>query len=122
MLTLFALTIFALSAQSHPANGAKLPGISNNTMPVSFSGFYTAKSNNNVVLVWNTPYEMANNNFEIQRSTDGRNWKVIAIMLGAGTATTATQYCYTDREKGIVNAMYRIRQVDNNSFAYSVVK
>jgi hypothetical protein len=118
IFTFFALTVFALSAQAHPQNG---PVIVNNR-PISFSGFYTAKDNSGTVLVWSTPYESGNNNFEIQRSTNGSDWKVIAIMLGAGTATTAREYCFKDREKGLTTTMYRIRQVDNSTSAYSAVK
>jgi hypothetical protein len=121
LFTFFALTALALSAQSHPHWDTTGPVLTSNPS-VSFSGFYTVKNNGSTVLVWSTPAEYNNNNFEIQRSTDGSHWKVIAIMLGAGTPTTAREYCYADRQQASAAARYRIRQVDNSTFVYSAVK
>jgi hypothetical protein len=62
-------------------------------------------------------------NFEIQRSFDGTNWTVIAIMLGAGNASSVQQYSYTDKNITAAVAYYRIRQVDiNGDYDYSAIK
>jgi len=95
----------------------------NATLPVTFSSFYAVKNNNDVVLTWATAQELNNNNFEIQRSTDGSNWSVIAIIMGMGTSNTATQYRYTDKNSVAATVYYRIRQVDyDNNASYSTVK
>jgi len=95
----------------------------NMALPVSFSSFYAVKNNNDVVLTWSTAQELNNNNFEIQRSTDGTSWNVIAVVMGMGTTNTTTQYKYTDKNNTAATVYYRIRQVDfDNNFDYSIVK
>lgn len=91
--------------------------------PVIFNGFFATKNNNNVILNWSTAQELNNNNFEIQRSLDGSNWKVIAIMLGAENSDNVQEYSYTDKNMTASIAYYRIRQVDlDGKFTYSTVK
>jgi len=98
-------------------------GFSLTSLPVTFSSFYAVKNNNNVMLTWSTAQEFNNNNFEIQRSTDGSNWNVIAVIMGAGTSTSTMQYSYTDKNVNAAVMYYRIRQVDfDNKSAYSIVK
>lgn len=100
-------------------------GFSSNpvVLPVLFKSFYATKNNSNVVLNWSTAQEFNNNNFEIQRSTDGVNWNVVAVMLGAGTSYTEKQYSYTDKNVTAAVVYYRIRQVDMDSkYTYSTVK
>lgn len=97
--------------------------LSSSSLPVTFSSFYATKSNNDVVLTWSTAQELNNNNFEIQRSTDGSSWNVIAVVMGMGTTNTSTQYKYTDKNSVAATVYYRIRQVDfDGNFDYSTVK
>lgn len=111
-----------------PAFAASNSGISPNgfnlsSLPVIFNSFYVTRSNNNVVLTWSTAMEHDSRNFEIQRSLDGTNWSVIAIMLGAGNSSSVQQYTYTDKNMTAAVAYYRIRQVDlNGNYDYSTVK
>ena len=109
---------FAASTSGVSPNGFNL-----STLPVLFNSFYATKSNNNVVLNWSTAMEHNNKNFEIQRSLDGSNWTVIAIMLGAGNSDELTQYSYTDKNMTAAVAYYRIRQVDiDGKYEYSTIK
>ena len=95
----------------------------NSALPVTFSSFYAIKNSNDVLLTWSTAQELNNNNFEIQRSTDGASWNVIAIAMGMGTTNTTSQYRYTDKNNTAATVYYRIRQVDfDNNFEYSIVK
>jgi hypothetical protein len=109
---------FASSKSGVSPNGFNL-----STLPVLFNSFYATRNNNNVVLNWNTAMEHNNNNFEVQRSFDGSNWTVIAIMLGAGNSDNIQQYSYTDKNMTAAIAYYRIRQVDiDGKYEYSTVK
>ncbi|MBS1563852.1 MAG: hypothetical protein JST39_05655 [Bacteroidetes bacterium] len=105
-------------------SGVAPNGFSMTSLPVTFSSFYAVRSNNKVMLTWGTAQEINNNNFEIQRSLDGSNWKVIALVMGAGTTNTAMQYSYTDNNLAAAAvAYYRIRQVDfDGNYTYSIVK
>jgi len=111
-----------------PGFAASTSGVSPNgfnliTLPVLFNSFYATRSNNNVVLNWSTAMEHNNKNFEVQRSFDGSNWTVIAIMLGAGNSDNLKQYSYTDKNMSAAVAYYRIRQVDiDGKYEYSTVK
>jgi hypothetical protein len=109
---------FAYSKSGVSPNGFNL-----STLPVLFNSFYATKNNNNVVLNWSTAMEHNNKNFEVQRSFDGSNWTVIAIMLGAGNSNNLQQYSYTDKNMTASVAYYRIRQVDiDGKYEYSTVK
>ena len=109
---------FASSSSGISPNGFNL-----STLPVLFNSFYATKNNNNVVLNWSTAMEHNNKNFEVQRSFDGSNWTVIAIMLGAGNSNNLQQYSYTDKNMTASVAYYRIRQVDiDGKYEYSTVK
>ncbi len=95
----------------------------NSSLPVTFSSFYATKNGSDVQLSWSTAQEFNNNNFEIQRSTDGSNWTVIALVMGMGTTTTTTRYSYTDKNMTAATVYYRIRQVDmDGKFEYTDVK
>jgi hypothetical protein len=67
--------------------------------------------------------ERDSRNFEVQRSLDGTNWTVIAVMLGAGNSNSVQQYTYTDKNMTAAVAYYRIRQVDvNGDYEFSTIK
>ncbi len=117
-----ATTITGIGLASSKS-GISPNGFSLSTLPVLFNSFYATKSNNNVVLNWSTAMEYNNKNFEVQRSFDGSNWSVIAVMLGAGNSNNILQYSYTDKNMSAAIAYYRIRQVDiDGKFEYSIVK
>lgn len=110
-------------AYANSSTGISPNGFSVSTLPVVFNSFYATRSNNNVVLSWSTSMEHDSRNFEVQRSLDGTNWTVIAIMLGAGNSSSVQQYSYTDKNMTAAVAYYRIRQVDiNGDYDYSTIK
>jgi hypothetical protein len=86
------------------------------------NSFCASRNNNNVMLTWSTMQELNNDNFEVQRSYDGNNWSVVAIMLGAGNPGSAQQYSFTDKNITVAVAYYRIRQVDlHGRYEYSTI-
>jgi hypothetical protein len=114
---------FAASTSGVSPNGFNLTVMPASTLPVLFNSFYANRRNNNVVLTWSTSMEQNNNNFEVQRSVDGSNWVVVAIVLGAGNSNSLQQYSHTDKNVTTTVAWYRIRQVDmDGRYTYSTVK
>ena len=92
-------------------------------LPVTFVNFYIAKDKDQVKIYWSTATESNNNHFELERSYDGSNWNVIAIVLSAGNSTGVTNYSYIDRTVNGSNVYYRIKQVDNDGKAtYTAIK
>ena len=84
-----------------------------NPLPVELTLFSAeCDNNNNVQLYWTTASEINNDYFEIQRSTQGIAWEVIARVQGAGFSNTSLNYDYLDRENPNANTYYRLRQVD----------
>jgi len=81
---------------------------------LSFTGEVTSKGN---LLQWNTASETNNNYFSVERSADGKNFKAIGQVKGAGNSTQENSYSFLDvwAPEGI--NYYRLKQTDfdNNS-------
>ncbi len=82
------------------------------TLPVELSDFYGKAYQGYIVLNWTTQTEKDNDYFLIERSADGKNFKEIAQVEGAGTSLSPQLYAFTDKApfEGINH--YRLRQVD----------
>lgn len=93
------------------------------TLPVTFQSFFVNRQGANIQLTWATSEEVNNKNYAIERSTDARSWKEIAIVLGAGTTTLVSRYSYTDKNVTDAVVYYRIRQTDmNGKIHYSAIR
>ncbi len=90
-------------------------------LPVELLSFVArAVDNQKTLLEWETASELNNDYFEIQRSSDGRNFEVIGEASGAGTTAEIQGYVYWDEQPLIGRNYYRLRQVDfDGSFEYS---
>ena len=91
-------------------------------LPVTLTSFEGRKSGNENVLSWKVENEMNFSCYDLERSTDGRNFgKIVSI-----TATTKPVYSYTDN--GLENLyqvyFYRLKMIDKDgkSSLSSVVK
>jgi len=92
------------------------------SLPVKLSSF-TASLNERkqVVLKWETVFEIANERFEVQKSTDGSSFSTIASLYSSGDSYDLKQYSYPDIlfSTGDI-AFYRLKQIDqNNQIIYS---
>lgn len=78
----------------------------------------TPVENSYIRLDWATASERNNNGFEIERSTDAKNYSKIDFVSGNGTTTAVSDYTYNDLtvEQGITY-YYRLRQIDYNGNA-----
>lgn len=91
-------------------------GILNNNLvlPLRFLSFTAQKCGNNICLNWKTADEQNVSYFEIERSTDGRNFT--AIKNEPAKNQPLNLYSYADDVSGFSNGklLYRIRQVDTD--------
>jgi hypothetical protein len=87
-------------------------------LPVTFQSFYVTRQGSNIQLSWSTSQEESNSFYAIERSSDGRSWKQVALVMGAGTSTLVNKYGYTDKNINDAVVYYRIRQVDMNGSAF----
>lgn len=77
---------------------------------------------NDAVLSWETFSEKNNKGFEIQRSTDGKNFETIGFVNGNGTTQNASAYRYMDENLASGKWYYRLKQMDfDGQFEYSSI-
>jgi hypothetical protein len=91
-------------------------------LPVDFISFAGHCENNQTVLEWTTASETNNDNFIIEQSGGGNDWKAIGAVKGAGNSSMAKEYSFNvvagETNKGIV--YFRIKQTDvDGHFIYS---
>jgi hypothetical protein len=103
-----------------------LPGTINSGtsgLPVSLGNFEAIRQDNNRVLVrWETISEIDNAGFEVQKSENGTDYKILGFVDGAGNSNQKRSYQFTDVQASR-SAYYRLKQIDRDGkFRYSPVK
>ncbi len=89
-------------------------------MPVELLSFKAKYTNGVVKLSWATASEYNNNRFEVEHSTDGRNFTTIGEVAGNGNSNSKLTYSFTDEDAKTGINYYRLRQVDHDgAFEYS---
>lgn len=92
------------------------------TLPINLTEFNLSSESNKVVLKWTTQSETNNEDFEIQRSLDGKEFKNIGLIPGAGNSNSQMNYEFSDIDLtanyGVI--YYRLKQIDfDGRFEYS---
>jgi hypothetical protein len=77
---------------------------------LDFSGFY--RPDKGVDLFWGTAYEKNTSHFEIQTSTDGKDWQVLDKMEAKGFSNSKVHYQLSDSNINPGRNYYRILQHD----------
>jgi uncharacterized repeat protein (TIGR01451 family) len=85
----------------------------NCVLPILLTDFKAAYQNKMVQLFWNTQQEVNNKEFILERSVDGINFEIIAIVPGAVNTQASKSYSYDDMAfPHISKIYYRLSQVD----------
>ena len=94
------------------------------TLPVSGLDFNVQKKDGTKALLnWKTYTEFNNKGFEIQRSSDGRNFISIGFVNARGIGSNGASYEFTDASPLTGKNYYRLRQTDiDQQFTYSQVR
>ncbi|MBC7905035.1 MAG: cadherin-like domain-containing protein [Gemmatimonadaceae bacterium] len=94
------------------------------SLPVSIIDFTGMFNNEKVTIKWTTTFELKNDYFEIERSTDGVNFKKVGSVKGVGNSSVKHDYKFDDNVKSSVasrnDLYYRLREVDvdgNDSYS-----
>lgn len=83
-------------------------------LPVELISFDGWKEDNIHVLAWSTAWEVNNDHFIIERSSDGVHFAAIGTLQGKGKSSTVNSYRFED-EKPLNGAnYYRLKQVDHD--------
>lgn len=92
-------------------------------LPIELSSFTATRNNNATAIAWQTETESNNDFFNIERSTNGTDFRSIGKKEGAGNSASRINYSFTDENptKGI--NYYRLKQTDfDGRFTYSKVQ
>ncbi|KUG06685.1 hypothetical protein ASU33_04935 [Solirubrum puertoriconensis] len=109
-------------AEQTPPAGANNDPTCRSVLPVTLTSFAAAANGQNVQLTWTTAQEKNNDRFEVERSTDGTRYELVATVRGKGNTSTASSYTATDAKPLAGTSYYRLRQVDFDGTAtYSQV-
>jgi hypothetical protein len=95
----------------------------NNTsapLPVKLISFEAKRLQEKVQLNWSTASEVNNARFDIERSLDGKEFKTIQSVYGAGNSNSIKNYLVIDNQPAKAINYYRLKQIDfNGEYSYS---
>lgn len=95
-----------------------------NPLPVTLTSFTATKAEKVALLNWATTMETNSDRFEIEHSTEGKNWDVLGSVKSNGeTNQTLSKYSFTDAQPVNGENLYRLKMIDNDgSYAYSRIQ
>ena len=124
IVILLILAAVNSSAQSVNSIGSEKRGsksVNETGSKVEMHSFDLAQTANTVKINWQTSREIRHNYFEIQRSNDGVNYEVIALMFAMEDAEKGAAYKYHDHlpfNQSAGEIYYRLRLVDLNGKSF----
>ncbi len=97
-------------------------GIISSTLPVGLLDFEGNKQNSGVLLKWKAENEVNINYYEVQRSSNGREYEAIGNIKSFGlTNSNGNNYSIVDNRAGGIN-YYRLKVVDyDGTYSYSKI-
>lgn len=96
----------------------------NSPLAVDWGPFYAYSLDGVAMLEWSTYDEADNHHFDVERSTDGRNFTKIGEVAAASDGTGGSDYAFIDSFPASGNNIYRLKQWDNDltTFDYSIMR
>jgi hypothetical protein len=89
-------------------------------LPVKFKDFSVKRKDESNELTWTTASETNNDYFEVQHSTDGRQFEAVGQVKGYGNSNTDRDYYFSHEVSGSTRSYYRLKQVDfDGKYEYS---
>jgi len=85
--------------------------------------FLTAESVQDAIqILWTTASELNNSGYSIEKSLDGRTWKTIGWVEGAGNTSQHQEYLFLDENPKAGMNYYRYKQIDfDGEFEFSKI-
>lgn len=97
------VTIYEWFAQNALAKGI---------LPVTIANINAKSYENAIIINWSTSSELNSRYFEIQRSTDGQNFRKMGVVSAAGNSNVVQQYFFRDELPANGKNFYRLKVVD----------
>jgi hypothetical protein len=85
-------------------------------LPIQLLSFKAFKTEKNISLEWATASELNFDYFDIEKSSDGKNFYSIANVKGNGTTNERHDYSLTDEKPLIGKNYYRLKSVDFDGY------
>jgi hypothetical protein len=93
------------------------------SLPVTLISFNVKKEGPTANLSWMTTEETNSDRFEIQRSSNAKNWNAIGEIAAAGESKAQVTYRFQDAYPAAGLNYYRLRMIDKDeTFAFSSVR
>lgn len=89
-----------------------VPAMTGSALPIELTHFNGQVKKNQIELTWGTSFELQNDYMQVERSSDGRIFKAIEQVQGAGTTFEVQTYRFTDKNPLSGLNYYRLRQVE----------
>ncbi|TKT91816.1 Ig-like domain-containing protein [Dyadobacter frigoris] len=92
-------------------------------LPVTLISFDAIKEGLASLLTWLTSAELDSDHFEIERSTDAKNWIQLGKVAAVGNGNANNKYNFVDSIPESGMNYYRLKMIDlDGTFAYSRIK
>jgi parallel beta-helix repeat protein len=89
-------------------------------LPVQFVSFKAELQNGKVLVSWSTATEQNASHFDVERSTNGKDFTKIGAVNARGNSNSLVNYSYSDGSPVAGISYYRLRQVDlDNRYVYT---
>ncbi|MES2778025.1 MAG: T9SS type A sorting domain-containing protein [Bacteroidota bacterium] len=85
-----------------------------NPLPITLLDFSIMRQQAGILVRWVTSTEINNDRFEVEHSTDGRNFTPIGIVLAKGNSNTVTNYSFVHATPVTGWNYYRLKQTDKD--------
>lgn len=89
------------------------------SLPIELIYFSGSATRNSVKLNWATASELNFDYFNVEKSTDGKEFNVIGKVKGAGTSNQRIDYSFIDEKPMLGNSYYRLTEVDFDGYKQS---
>jgi hypothetical protein len=91
-------------------------------LPVSWLAFTGDRKGQQVLLHWSTATELNNERFDIESSSDGKQFSAVGKVPGSGNSSTVKHYQFQHFSDAKATTYFRLKQVDlDGKFEYSKV-
>lgn len=89
-------------------------------LPVELLYLEATRHPERVDVIWATATETNHAYFEVERSTDGEQWELVATITGAGNSNRRIEYMDADYQAPSTKLYYRLKLIDfDGSYTYS---
>ncbi|MCF2520670.1 T9SS type A sorting domain-containing protein [Dyadobacter sp. CY351] len=93
------------------------------SLPVNLTSFDSEKEGSAVNLTWATTAETNSDRFDVQRSSNGKEWRTIQSIKAKGESSSKIEYSAIDTDPFEGDNLYRLHMIDKDgTSAYSRIR